>query len=76
MLNNIKRVMEKIKTFFSKWGRTIVLCIWVALLLMVVACCIYTAIIRPIVSVPSSIASGILLLSTIYTLYKEIKKNL
>ena len=68
--------MEKIKTFFSKWGNAIAFSVWVVLLLFVLTCCIYTAIVRPFVGVTGTLSVCILLAATAYKLYKEIKKNL
>ena len=68
--------MEKIKTFFSKWGNAMAFSVWVVLLLFVLTCCIYTAVVRPFVGVTGTLAVCILLATTIYKLCKDIKKNL
>lgn len=67
--------MNKIAEFFSKWAFAIVLCLVAVTLLFALGCCVYTAIVNPIVGIVGAIGAFIAVAAVVGLIMQEIKKG-
>lgn len=67
--------MGKITAFFSKWAFAIVLCLVAVTLLFALGCCVYTAIVNPIVGIVGAIGAFIAVAAVVGLIMQEIKKG-
>lgn len=67
--------MGKIVEFFNKWAFAIVLCLVAVTLLFALGCCVYTAVVNPIVGIVGGIGVLVALAIAVGWLFVEIKKG-
>ena len=67
--------MGKVWAFISKWAFAIVLCLVAVTLLFALGCCVYTAIVNPIVGIVGVIGAFLAVATVVGLIMQEIKEG-